>query len=53
MKKATDQEQETWVMPDPRYIAHISIFLEILPFLWQNEPQSNKWPLEAKQTQGP
>ena len=26
VKKATDQEQETWVMPAPRYIAEISIF---------------------------
>ena len=29
VKRATDLEQETWVMPDPRYIAHTSIFLEI------------------------
>ena len=27
VKKATDQEQETWVMPVPCYIAEISIFV--------------------------
>jgi len=42
VKKATDQEQETWVMPAPRYIAEISIFLPIWPFFWQNEPHIDK-----------
>ena len=32
MKKATDLEQETWVMHVPHYIAEISIFMAIWPF---------------------
>ena len=42
MKKATDLEQETWVMHVPHYIAEISIFMAIWPFFWQNEPHIDK-----------
>ena len=34
LKKATELEQETWVMPVPHYIAEISIFLPIWPFFF-------------------
>ena len=37
MKKATDLEQETWVMPVPCYIAEISIF-------WQDAVETTPSP---------